>query len=1404
MINNKLILLFVVALCLPIPSCEPDKKMAVDTGEASNISTTTADVSGTVIDVGEGATQHGHCYCTTAGPLITGTKTSLGVAVTGDFASNLTGLEPSTKYYARAYCSLGGEAAYGSEITFTTASAALAEMTTTAITGITKNSAVSGGEVTSEGGTPVTERGVCWSTTTGPTTSNSKTSDGSGSGSYTSNISGLNAITIYYVRAYATNAGGTAYGNEISFSTSPEFIVAPAVTTAAVTSVTSNSAVSGGAITSEGGASVTAKGVCWSTSVNPTIVNSKTNDGTGSESFVSSITNLFPGTTYYIRAYATNSVGTSYGEELSFTTGAIVPVVTTIPPTSITRTSASSGGDVTNNGGSTVIARGVCWSTSQNPTINVEHTGDGPGTGTYSSSLTGLKGNTTYYLRAYATNSAGTGYGNEIDFKTAPTTPTITTTEVTSITETTASSGGNIVSEGGASVTARGVCWSTTANPTTADPKTSDGTGSGAFTSSITGLTSGTTYYVRAYATNSAGTDYGTDITFTAGATLPAITTTAISGLTSTTASSGGNITSDGGSSVTARGVCWSTSLNPTVADSKTSDGSGIGSFGSSITGLTPCITYHVRAYATSSAGTAYGNDISFTTSTILPTVNTTEISAITSTTASSGGNISGECSTGVTARGACWSTSANPTIADSKTIDGTGSGSFSSSITGLTPGTLYHLRAYAVNSAGTAYGADIAFTAGAILPAVTTTAISDLTSNTAASGGNVTSDGGSSVTARGVCWSTLSNPTTADSKTNDGAGTGSFASSITGLTPCTTYHVRAYATTSAGTAYGSDISFTAGAVLPTVTTTGISSITLTSAFSGGSISGDCAVIVTERGMCWSTTANPTITDSKTSDGTGGGSFTSSITGLSSNTTYYARAYATNSAGTAYGDEYIIKTATGTVTDYDGNSYYTVTIGTQVWMMENLKTIKYNDGTSIPLVTGNTEWSNLTSSGYCWYSNDEVANKNTYGALYNWYVVNNGNLCPSGWHLPTDAEWTTLAEYLGGKSVAGGKLKETGTSHWWNPNVGATNETGFSATGGGYRFSDGEFVWMSFIGTWWSASEYDASSAWGWFIHCNYELIDNAAYSKIDGFSVRCIEGEPVAIPVLTTTAVTSITATTASCGGNITSEGGASVTARGVCWSTNQNPTIADGHTDDGPGTGIFASSLTGLSSNTTYYVRAYATNSGGTAYGEQVSLTTDPLTVTDIESNVYNVIRIGTQLWTKENLKTTRYNDNSSIPYVTDQTTWGGLTTNAYCWYNNDASTYNDIYGVLYNWYSVNTGKLCPTGWHVPTDAEWTVLTDYLGGTAVAGNKLKEAGTIHWLSINGGTNESGFTALPGGVRNYAGSFYGINENGRWWSFTESSSTFSIYRGMDNDLSKVWNSTYNKMCGLSVRCLKN
>lgn len=302
--------------------------------------------------------------------------------------------------------------------------------------------------------------------------------------------------------------------------------------------------------------------------------------------------------------------------------------------------------------------------------------------------------------------------------------------------------------------------------------------------------------------------------------------------------------------------------------------------------------------------------------------------------------------------------------------------------------------------------------------------------------------------------------------------------------------------------------------VLTTVTTKPVTELSTITATSGGIITNDGGVPIISKGVCWNTSFNPTVEDSKTNEGGGSGSFTSYITELKPNSFYYLRAYATNSTGTAYGNQMNFTTLcddkTCTVRDVEGNIYNTVNIGTQIWMKENLKTTKFSNGTDIPLVTSDFYWYLMTTPGYCWYGNN-VNNKVTYGALYNWYAMDvqqngNRNVCPSGWHVPTDAEWSILMTYLGGESVAVGKLKETGTFHWQLPNSDATDEIGFTALPGGVRDYDGMFFGIGSYGCWWSATEFVTGGAWsrymgydgsGGYRHGNFEN---------DGFSVRCVK----------------------------------------------------------------------------------------------------------------------------------------------------------------------------------------------------------------------------------------------------------------------------------------------------------
>lgn len=194
----------------------------------------------------------------------------------------------------------------------------------------------------------------------------------------------------------------------------------------------------------------------------------------------------------------------------------------------------------------------------------------------------------------------------------------------------------------------------------------------------------------------------------------------------------------------------------------------------------------------------------------------------------------------------------------------------------------------------------------------------------------------------------------------------------------------------------------------------------------------------------------------------------------------------------------------GTVTDLDLNLYQTVKIGDQWWMSENLKTTKFNDGIDIAKVEGNSAWNILSGPGYCWYNNDEAGYKETYGALYNWYTVSSGRLCPSGWHVPSNSEWSTLEEFLGGTDLLGSKLREEGTVHWKNP-APANNETGFTALPGGYRNYNGDFLGILDVGGWSSATEKDTRDAWGRGIWANNQY-DISFYWKTAGSSVRCIK----------------------------------------------------------------------------------------------------------------------------------------------------------------------------------------------------------------------------------------------------------------------------------------------------------
>ena len=700
----------------------------------------------------------------------------------------------------------------------------------------------------------------------------------------------------------------------------------------------------------------------------------------------------------------------------------------------------------------------------------------------------------------------------------------------------------------------------------------------------------------------------------------------------------------------------------------------------------------------------------------------------------------------------------------------------------------------------------------------IVTDSVTNIIGTTALCGGFVKSSGGSAITTRGVCWSTNHNPTIADSHTSDDIGKGHFVSHITGLNIGNIYYFRAYATNNVGTVYGNEVNYKYfdpaklydydGNVYDTVhigTQVWMkSNLKVTHYLNGDSIpnvtnntawinlsSGAYSyynndinnlsiygrmynwyAIVDSRFLCPSGWHIPndaeftTLTDylggqsiaaSKLKEagfihwvspnsGTNETGFTALPSGVRNydgtyneighfcylwSTTEYSTTYAwlrgmstasnVNRVSADKRDGFTVRCLKDSlinvipvkpVYDIDGNGYDTIRIGSQTWMKQNLKTTKYRTGDTIPNVISNSAWAILASGAYCNYNND-TTNGNTYGRLYNYYTISNTKgLCPTGWHTPSDAEYTTLTTYLGGETIAGGKLKEAGLSHWASPNIGATNESGFTALPGAYRNSSGAFFNYSYDGYWWSSTVYNSTTnAWIRYMDFNNSDVYRAYLDKKYGYSVRCIKDSVINLV----------------------------------------------------------------------------------------------PVPVYDVDGNKYDTVVIGSQVWMKQNLKTTKYRNGDAIPNLTYTLNWSGTLTGAYCNYDNDTNNGN-IYGRLYNFYAVaDSRNLCPTGWHVPTDVQWATLSSYLGGDTIAGGKLKEVGSLHWTSPNdGASNLTNFTALPGGYRYQTGPYDLIGSIGLWWSSTIYSSSNAWHRGISNTDGQFGISNNNKHWGLSIRCLKD
>jgi uncharacterized protein (TIGR02145 family) len=663
------------------------------------------------------------------------------------------------------------------------------------------------------------------------------------------------------------------------------------------------------------------------------------------------------------------------------------------------------------------------------------------------------------------------------------------------------------------------------------------------------------------------------------------------------------------------------------------------------------------------------------------------------------------------------------------------------------------------------------------------------------------------------------------------------------------------------------------------------------------------------------------------------------LTDLTLGTRYHYRIKAVNASGTTYSEPQTFTTTFHYITDIrDGQRYRVVKIGDQWWTGENLKATKYLNNDPIPTGLDNTQWTETTEGAYSIYPHTAIDGLNSdaevleaYGALYNWYATDDSRgLCPVGWKVPSDEEWTILTDFAGGESVAGGKFKSTRTvsvahPRWDNPNEGATDEFGFSAHPGGSRFDlDGTFYGMGIYGGWWSRTESEDMLAWVRYIFNDNLYVNRTDNNNSNGVTIRCnkdielfgqfayltttgenfepvstIEltnenankklylinqgGEAVTITGITTStpeftvdiapltlaagdsvhftvsfslaeagefagnlvvesndpftpsitipltgkaslivssSVADITPTSAEISATInpfgsetsvtveygtTSEYGQTATTTPSTVSGNENQTVI--------------AALTGLEAGTTYHYRIKAVNVSATSYSEPQTFTTAFHYITDIrDGQRYRVTKIGDQWWTAENLKAAKYLNNDLIPTGLDYTQWSETTEGAYAIYphtdidglNSNAEVL-EAYGALYNWYAVDDSRgLCPLGWYMPSESDWTSLIEYAGGLSIAGGKLKSTRTEpdahpRWGSPNlGATDYYGFSAFPASMMvdgNFSDDY--CSTTSYWWSISESANS-ALFCHVRTQLEDVQLQYSDKMRGLSVRCIRD
>ncbi len=1127
----------------------------------------------------------------------------------------LTGLADNTTYHYRIAASNVNGTSYGQDMTFTLGAVGTAPTAvTTAATAVGSETATLNGTVNAKDSetTVVFEYGL---DTGYGTTVNAVQSPVSGNTdtAVSAIIDDVVHSTTYHYRLVATNANGTTTGVDMTFTTLP---ASPTAETGAASGVGATTATLNGTVNANDDSTVVTFEYGTDTGYGSTVVAVQGPvTGSADTAVSAALTGLTDGVVYHYRVVAVNGGGTAYGEDMTFTTGVIAPTVVTHAATGISAPNAVLNGTVNANGFDSDVFFRMGNSTDYNRTIAAApDTVTGSSDTAVTAAVSDLSPNMTYHFRAAAKNAGGTTYGADMTFTTGPG-PAVTTGPASAVTMDGAAVNGT-VNAGSDSTVVTVEYGLTTEYGTTATAAQSPvaGTADTAVSAVLTLLAPSTTYHYRVVGQNAAGTTYGADMTFITGASdpnAPTVTTEAASGLSTTGATLNGGVDPKNQSTTVTFEYGLDTGYGTTVtADQSPITGEWIFGVTHTLTGLTPGTTYHYRVVAVNAFGTSYGADRTFYTAAPgPPTAVTGAATGVGSGGATLNGTVNANNNVAVVRFQYGLTTSYGSfAYADQSPVDGTADTPVTLTLTGLSNTTTYHYRVMVQSTSGIVYGADMTFTTVSTAPTAVTGAASAAGASTVVLNGTVNANNlSTAVTFEYGLNTSYGKTVTADQSPVGGSADTAVSSTLIDLLPNTTYHYRVVAGNTGGTVYGADMTFTTGGIPPMAVTDAANNVSAAGATLHGTVNArnQAAAVTFEYGL---TAAYGTTVTAAQSPVTGN-AFTpvsAAITGLTDNTTYHFRVVAQNGSGTVYGSDRTFTTSstgpTAVTAAATGIGSTTATLNGTVNANNNSTTVTFQYGPDTDYgrtaaaaqgpVTGSTDTAVsaavdlLVPNSTVHYRVVAVSSTGTaYGADMTFFT---GALPPTA--------TTAAASGIGTESAALNGVV--------NANNGTTTVTFEYGTDTGYGFSaaaDQSPVTGS-TDTAVSIGVIGLTPDTTYHFRVRAENSAGTVYGADMTFTTDIVR-----LPTVTTAPVTKIGFKTAKSGGNVTDEGGSPVTARGVCWSTAPNPTVAGDFTVNDYGPGLFNSTMNQLTGNTAYYVRAYATNSYGTAYGEEFQFTTN-----------------------------------------------------------------------------------------------------------------------------------------------------------------------------------------------------